>query len=66
MELYLSIYVDDFRLAGDTGNISNEWPLFNKPLDFDASTSLDGSVYLGVRQRNVPPPVEYVRSKYDF
>eukprot|EP00973_Karenia_brevis_P049342 6845048-Karenia_brevis.AAC.1 len=55
-KIYLSVYVDDFRLAGDKRNISAMRVELKKHLDLDEAPPLDGSVYLGVQQRDIPPP----------
>ena len=49
--LFLSVYVDDMKLAGKKQNINPIWKVFNKEVDLGESTSFLDHVYLGGTQR---------------
>ena len=47
--LFLSVYVDDIKLAGKKQNINPMWKVFNKEVDLGEPTSFLDHVYLGCR-----------------
>ena len=49
--LFLSVYVDDMKLAGKKQNIDPMWKLLNKEVDLGEPTSFLDHVYLGCTQR---------------
>ena len=49
--LFLSVYVDDIKLAGKKQNVDPMWKLLNKEVDLGEPTSFLGHVYLGCTQR---------------
>ena len=49
--LFLSVYVDDIKLAGKKHNIDPMWKLLNKEVDLGEPTSFLDHVYLGCTQR---------------
>ena len=49
--LFLSVYVDDIKLAGKKQNINAVWKLLNKEVDLGEPTSFLDHVYLGCTQR---------------
>ena len=49
--LFLSVHVDDIKLAGKKRNIDPMWKLLNKEVDLGEPTSLFDHVYLGCTQR---------------
>ena len=49
--LFLSVYVDDIKLAGKIQNIDPMWKLLNKEVDLGEPTSFLDHVYLGCTQR---------------
>ena len=49
--LFLSVYVDDIKLAGKKQNIEPMWKVLNKELDLGEPTSFLDHVYLGCTQR---------------
>ena len=49
--LFLSLYVDDMKLAGKKQNIDPMWKLLNKEVDLEEPTSFLDHVYLGCTQR---------------
>ena len=49
--LFLSVYVDDKKLAGKKQNLDPMWKLLNKEVDLGEPTSFLDHVYLGCTQR---------------
>ena len=49
--LFLSVYVDDIKLAGKKQNLDPMWKLLNKEVDLGESTSVLDHVYLGCTRR---------------
>ena len=49
--LFLSVYVDDIKLAGKKQNIDPMWKVLNKEVDLGETTSFLDHVYLGCTQR---------------
>ena len=49
--LFLSVYVDDMKLAGKKQNLDPMWKLLNKEVDFGEPTSFLDHIYLGCTQR---------------
>ena len=49
--LFLSVYVDDIKLAGKKQNLDPMWKLLNKEVDLGEPTSILDHVYLGCTQR---------------
>ena len=49
--LFLSVYVDDIKLAGKKQNTDPMWKLLNKEVDLGEPTSFLDHVYLGCTQR---------------
>ena len=49
--LFLSVYVDDIKLAGKKQNINQMWKVRNKEVDLGEPTSFLDHVYLGCTQR---------------
>ena len=49
--LFLSVYVDDIKLAGKKQNIVPMWKVLNKEVDLGEPTSFVDHVYLGCTQR---------------
>ena len=49
--LFLSVYVDDTKLAGKKQNLDPMWTVLNKEVDMGEPTSFLDHVYLGCTQR---------------
>ena len=49
--LFLSVYVDDIKLAGKKQNINPMWKVLNKEVDLGEPTSFHNHVHLGCTQR---------------
>ena len=50
--LFLSVYVDDIKLAGKKQNLDPMWKVLNKEVDLGEPTSFLDHVYFGCTQRN--------------
>ena len=62
-QLFLSIYVDDFKLCGKRSSIAPMWDEMRKYLTIDDPTPLHQGVYLGNSQFNIDIPWPLVDSK---
>ena len=49
--LFLSVYVDDIKLAGKKQNLDPMWKVLNKEVDLGEPTSFLDHVYFGCTQR---------------
>ena len=49
--LFLSVYLDDIKLAGKKQNLDPMWKVLNKEVDLGEPTSFLDHVYLGCTQR---------------
>ena len=52
--LFLSVYVDDIKLAGKKQNLDTMWKLLNKEVDLGEPTSFLDHEDLGCTQRQCP------------
>ena len=50
---FLSVYVDDIKLAGKKQNIDPMWKVLNKEVDLGEPTSFLDHVYCGLRSRTM-------------
>ena len=57
--LFLSVYVDDIKLAGKKHNIDPMWKVLNKEVDFGKPTSFPGSCILGMYSTRMRSKPEY-------
>ena len=58
--LFLSVYVDDVKLAGKKLNIDPMWKVLNKEVDLGESTSFLDHKYMGCTQRQCEKSKETV------
>ena len=65
-QLFLSVYVDDFKLAGKAGNLSPMWAKLNETLELDPPQKLHENIYLGCEQREVQIPQSLIQEKHEF
>ena len=63
MQLYLSVYVDDFKMAGKEDNLPKMWKILRKTLDLGPPVPMEGNVYLGCGQENFQPKLAEVEEK---
>ena len=57
--LFLSVYVDDIKLAGKKHNIDPMWKVLSKEVDLGEPTSFLDHVYLGCTQTSMRSKPEY-------
>ena len=62
-QLFLSVYVDDFKMAGNKKNLSNMWKRLGELLDIDTPTAFRENVYLGCGQQDIKPPTAMLADK---
>ena len=62
-QLFLSVYVDDFKMAGNKKNLSNMWKRLGALLDIDTPTAFRENVYLGCGQQDIKPPTAMLADK---
>ena len=65
-QLFLSVYVDDFKMAGKKENLAKMWSTLGKDLDLEKPVSLDENVYLGCGQKTVKMPAGLLEQKGPF
>ena len=64
-QLFLSVYVDDFKMAGKTSNLSTMWETLGKKIFLDPPVPLQSNVYLGSSQTPVEVPLKDLQQKFD-
>ena len=57
--LFLSVYVDDIKLAGKKQNLDPMWKVLNKEVDFGESTSFLDHVYSGMHSKTMSNKQRY-------
>ena len=62
-KLFLSVYVDDFKLVGKQANIKPMWAKIRKYIELDPETPMVDRVYLGCTQREVQPNRKVIEEK---
>ena len=65
-QLFLSVYVDAFKMAGKKDNLAPMWVLLGKDLDIEPPVPLSGNVYLGCQQHDFEPSLEVIVEKERF
>ena len=55
LSLVLSVYVDDFKLAGPTENMNQGWKLISKHLDIEPPTAMDKYLGCGHEEIDIDP-----------
>ena len=66
LKLLLSIYVDDFAMAGPADALAPMWATLKENLDLEPPVPMDGNVYLGCQQASVAVTPEEVAIKRTF
>ena len=64
-QLFLSVYVDDFKMAGKTSNLSTMWDTLGKNIFLDPPVPLQNNVYLGSSQTPVEVPLKELQQKFE-
>ena len=62
-KLFLSVYVDDFKMAGKADNMPKMWKQMSGLLDLEPPVPIEGNVYLGMAQEKVTPDPTLVKEK---
>ena len=62
-QLFLSIYVDDLKLAGKAKNLSGAWAELRKYMDLEPPVPLNTNVYLGCGQKDAEIRPEVIKAK---
>ena len=65
-QLFLSVYVNDFKMVGNAENLSNMWKRIRKNINLELETELSENVYLGCNQREVPPQLQWLNEKTTY
>ena len=63
MKLFLSVYVDDYKMAGKAENVSKMWERLGKRFDLEPPVPFHNTVYLGCQQSNITIPEEIVNER---
>jgi hypothetical protein len=66
MTVFLSIYVDDFRMAGQAANLPVMWELLRRGLDLDPPTKSATNTYLGCNQQVTTVTDQTIQSKTEL
>ena len=64
--LFLSVYVDDFKMVGRSSNMEAMWKKIGKLLTLEPETDLFNNVYLGCNQTEEPADHKYVHEKMTY
>ena len=62
-QLFLSIYVDDFKMAGKKENLAPMWTELRKTLNLEPPVPMSGNTYLGCQQQNFTPTEAEIATK---
>ena len=63
-KLFLSIYVDDFKMAGKASSLKPMWEKLNKVLELEKPQPLQKHTYLGCGQAPEPIDEDIVKNKW--
>ena len=66
LKLFLSVYVDDFKMAGKAENLSFMWKELGKRIELDPPTPIEGGTYLGIEQKATLLADEDLREKSEL
>ena len=65
-QLFLSVYVDDFKMAGNKHQLSAMWKALGKEIDLELPVSFSENIYLGVKQKDVDLPKDHLEKRKEF
>ena len=66
-QLFLSAYVDDYKMAGKKENIGPMWATLRAAgLELEPAVSLKSNVYLGCAQREIVPDMDLIFEKREM
>ena len=63
---FLSVYVDDFKMAGKAENLAGLWAALKTKVDLDPPSPMNHQVYLGCNQHGAPPITHLINEKQDM
>ena len=63
MRLFLSIYVDDLKMAGAAASIPKMWKMLSEKIQLEPPTPLEEGTYLGCEQRPIQMPESMLSQK---
>ena len=61
--LFLSVYVDDFKMAGQDSSMITMWKELKRDIDLEPATPFHGNTYLGCGQKTAPVKEDIVKTK---
>ena len=64
--IFLSVFVDDYKMAGVKGNLALMWARLRKKLDIEPLTPLHNTSYLGCQQFMIDPPMELIKARSEM
>ena len=62
-QLFLSVYVDDFKMSGNATHLKQMWKTLGEKIDLEPSVPLNGNVYLGCGQSDIVADQVLVKEK---
>mgnify|MGYP000031465580 CR=1 FL=1 len=62
-QFLVSVYVDDFKIGGNNKHTKPMIKRLGKLIELDEAMPLNGDVYLGCKQEDIPTPEDLVRQK---
>ena len=65
-KLIVSVYVDEFKIAGVKENLRGMIAKLSTRMELDEAVPLNGDVYLGCKQADIPPPTDIMKEKSDL
>ena len=65
-QLFLSVYVDDFKMAGNKANLDQMWKELGKEINLEPPVPFSENIYLGVKQMDVEIPAAHIDKRKDF
>ena len=65
-KLFLSIYVDDFKMSGVHKNVDKMWTTLGKRLELEEPVPIGENTYLGCGQEDVLPSPDLIAEKQDM
>ena len=65
-QLFLSVYVDDFKMAGNKANLNKMWKELGKEINLEPPVPFSENIYLGVKQMDVEVPQAHLEKRKEF
>ena len=65
-QLFLSVYVVDFKMTSKAANLIKIWKRLGELLELDTPTPFRENVYLGCSQHDIKPPKQMLADKQAF